>query len=66
MFISTFLRLNSIESVENLVIGTSLFGLDYTFFDQDPEITYEKNNNEVASKEIRKIYQSELVYEDNF
>ena len=35
----TFLRLNEINSIENVLIGNKVFSKDYTFYDEDIDMS---------------------------
>ena len=49
----TYLRKNSIETVESLFMGSALFQNDFSFFDEDPDQYDVINYNKEGSDEFR-------------
>ena len=49
---NTFLRLNEITSIDNLLIGNDVFSNEYTFYDEDMEMS----NAIIYTKESTNIF----------
>ena len=54
--------MNEINSVDNSLIGNSMFSKDYTFYDEDMEMANTIVWTQESTKEFNQINKSNLVY----
>ena len=65
-FQKTFLRLNEINSIDNLLIGNDVFSNDYTFYDEDMEMSQAIIESKESTSLYNQMEKTTIVYMEQF